>query len=330
MPVAIAVTMALAVALIVAEDPLPAPITNVEGPIPADAIRLPEIPINDSWAQRVFYWGSSTVGPSDADYQNFSLSHWDMGLHFSGTFWIPIAYSQYLNLTNSSLHLDASGQYVLVPYDAYLGVHERRLFVYAVIHGVHWGAYNDLGQPNHSDPYSFALLIDEQNYQMRWRVYTQQYTPQELMVYPSANPYAPSLPLAPQTNNITSGNVPVAVDGQDVYANALVVALQNPLDNFEGAWNSPVPLTGLVDTAIVRSDSTIFLMGIPFSSLPHTSQDIVVRVMFWFAFYPPIQVTNGDWTFDFDPTPGYSGANGWNDMSAYITLYAPITGIQGA
>jgi hypothetical protein len=322
---AIALVLIVIVAVIQVVNPAARPYTAVQGSVPDGARQLPDIPVNETWLKRVAFSGQTSYGPSYVDYQNFSLSHWSMGLHLQGTFWIPIIYPAYTNLTNSNLQTDQLGQYILVPYDAYLGVHLGFFYAYVIVHGVHWAIYDDEPlQANHSDPYILGLLLEEQQYQLRWVYQTQQYTPQELMGYPPSNPYAPSLPLSPQTANITQGYVPVAVDGEGVYANVFFHGHLMPLDGYGGAWNPPVTLSTSYLYIVTRTGSTIFLSAIPFDDLPHTSQDVFFGLMFWFAFDPPILLSNGTWTNDYDPGPGYSGTDAWNDFGAYLQLYAPL------
>ena len=322
---AIALAAIFLVAVIQVANPPPQPYSVVRGEVPSDSRELPDIPVNETWFHRIAFWGSTQYGPSYTDYQNFSLSHWSMGLHVQGTFWLPILYPAYTNLTDGSLHTDPSGRYILVPYDAYLGVHDGYFYHYVIAHGVHWGLYDDMpSQPNHSDPYLLCLLIEEQQYQLRWIEQTQQYDPQEPMLYPPNDLYSPTLPEAPENTDLTQGWVPVVIDGEGVYANVFFTGHPIPLNGFGGPWTPPMTMAPVYLYTVIRSDSTIFVSGMPFYDLPHTSQYVFFALMFSLVFDPPIHLTTGNQTYDYDPPSGYSPADTWSDFGAYLRLYAPL------
>ena len=299
-------------------------LTDVLGPIPAGARPIPSINLDSGFVERVMVWSNPAgTSPSYNDYQRFSESYWSQGLRFEGTFWLPTMMSEWLNLTNMDLRPDPSGEYLLVPYTAYLGVHNRYLWVYAIIEGLYQNPYDvpTGAYPNHQDLFHFGILIQQEQYGVRWFEYTQ-LTSGAIMYYNMSDPDAWSVPLNPAS--FVDGWAPVLVDNQFVRAHGTIGARLSRLSEWTPSDFAPFSLgpTDLLGNVAIMESNTVFVMGIRFDFLPHTPDFVVFTAMF--SLTVDLPSASYDRPHDYDPTGGYS-PNGWNNTIAYRPLYAPMT-----
>ncbi len=317
--------LAVSIVVLVAFVLLPGnpPYARVDASVPAGSVEIPSIALDDAFVQRVMTWQQGGWTPSYNDYQRFSAAYWDAGLHFSGTFWLPVTWPGYLNLTGSGLQLDGSSQYILINYDEYLGVHGQVLWIYVIMHDLSTSPYNGTDSTlNHVAPFFAGLNIEEAQYQLRWFIYTQQWDDVR-MGYNASSADAPSEIMT----NSSTGLTPVTVDGQYVYAHGLIKPGIIPLSGFQpsGSWTYPAGIdpNSVLGNAAVLSAGTVFVLGIPFSMLPHNAQDVFFGTMRVLALDPP-EGLSAYWAQAFDPPSGAASANAWQNASDYVQVYAPL------
>jgi len=321
----VALVLVFAAIILWPKDGNSPPLTEVQGPVPPNALLIPSVDLDDAFIERVMTWGIGGNSPSYNDYQKFSESYWSAGLRFEGTFWVPVTWPEYLNLTGMEVELDPSGEYFLVPYRVYLVAHDRVLWIWAVLRGIFQQPYDapDWWVWNHVGLYDFSILIRQERYAIRWYIYTQ-LVDQAFMYYNTSRPDAYTVPAV----SPPPGLVPVLVDGQHVRSHGTIAARISRISEYGGSDYRPPGIDWervLGNAAILKRD-TIFVLGIPFDLLPHTSDNVVFGTMFLFSTEPPIGVRDPEANYfplDYDPTPGPS-PKGWNNTEAYVPVYAPL------
>ena len=308
----------------------PRPYTLVQGPVPESATWIPAAPLNGNFtaAVQAGWWVGVEAWPSSQIYRLLSRQFWLAGTPFVDLFYLPVEWPSRLNLSANNISLDATGKYLVIPFEVRLQISGDDLWVYTILHGLTQNPFNDdcNCSVNHESPYGFGMAIREQQYRLGWSLHLQS-------AHTEVVGYNPSLPDAYSTPIFgnRSGLVPVTVDGQVVYAtgsSGIEEDQMPPTISYNlGGW--PInPFLGH-GVSVDLGNSTIFVFDLPLSILPHDSTDVLFHAMFFLEAWPPANLNASSVAVDYKPGDPYvrdvpSGPEGWNNTAAYLPFWAPL------